>query len=252
MTDLPPPYEPPVHPPVPTPPPAAAPSPPVAPPPATSVERIRYAWQRRAESDYIFSFGTALGWTILTCGIYGIYIVYQLIRRDRDHNLRRVELLDAATTFAWEQAQSQRLDGELRPNFERIATQMQVLRNQTQQFRDPTIWAILAVLARGIVEIVAFILIDGDLMTHDRAEGAIEAELAAIYTRLGAPVDPPNPARMKQPHNYVGRIVATLLTCGLYSFWWEYDVMTDGNRHFYENWLWEDNLAAAVQQLAGV
>ena len=36
--------------------------------------------------------------------------------------------------------------------------------------------------------IIMFILLDGDLFTHDRAEGAIEHELSVIYTRLGAPV----------------------------------------------------------------
>ena len=34
--------------------------------------------------------------------------------------------------------------------------------------------------------------------------------------------------------------MATIFTCGIYGFWWEYDVMTDGNRHFRENWAWED------------
>ena len=61
---------------------------------------------------------------------------------------------------------------------------------------------------------------------------------------------PPDPTRLKAPHNYVGRVVATIFTCGLYAFWWEYDVMTEGNRHFTENWRWEDDLAQSVQQLA--
>jgi len=68
-------------------------------------------------------------------------------------------------------------------------------------------------------------------------------------TRLGAPVASPNPARLKAPHNYVGRIIATILTCGIYGLWWQYDLMTEGNRHFQENWAWEDGLAASVQRL---
>jgi hypothetical protein len=172
------------------------------------------------------------------------------MRRDRDHNLRRIELLDAATTVAWEAAQQQRLDGELRPNFERIATQLAVMRQQTTEFRDPTVWLILAIVIRGIAEIIAYILIDGDLVTHDYAEGAVESELSAIYERLGAPVPPPDPNRLKGKHNYVGRVIATLATCGIYQFWWMYDVMTETNRHYYENWRWEDALAPAVQQLA--
>src|SRR5512142_1632631 len=68
------------------------------PPQLPASERVRLAVQRRGESDYIFRYWSALGWTILTFGIYGLYVFYQLVRRMRDHNARRLELLDAATT----------------------------------------------------------------------------------------------------------------------------------------------------------
>ncbi|HEX5095975.1 MAG TPA: hypothetical protein VFX21_08180 [Acidimicrobiia bacterium] len=216
---------------------------------SSSSDRVRYAWQRRHESDYIFDFWTALGWTILTCGIYGLYIVYQLVRRSRDHLLRRIELLDAATAFAWEQAEARGLSEELRPGFERIAQNMQTMRRQTTEFREPVVWMILSLFASTIVYIVLFCLLDGDLVTHDHTEGAIEADLSEIYARLGAPVPPPNPGRLKGPHNYVGRIIATLATCGIYGLWWEYDIMVEGNRHFEEAWRWEDGLANSVQSL---
>jgi hypothetical protein len=217
--------------------------------PMPSADRIRSAWQRRHETDYIFNFWTALGWTVLTCGIYGLYVLYQLVRRSRDHNLRRIELLDAATTFAWERAQARGLNDELRPHFERISTQMVALRQQSTQFRDPIVFTILALIASGIMQIIAYVLLDGDLVTHDLAEGAIETELTTIYSRLDAPIAPPDPTRLKGRHNYVGRIFATLLTCGIYGLWWQYDVMVEGNRHFEHNWRWEDDLATSVQGL---
>jgi hypothetical protein len=210
---------------------------------------VRFAWQRRHESDYVFDFWTALGWTILTCGVYLIYVIYQLVRRSRDHNLRRIELLDAATTFAWERATARGLADELRPSFERIATNMATLRQQATQSRDPVLFMVIAIFATGITQIVAYILLDGDLVTHDFAEGAIETELSTIYGRLGASIAPPDPSRLKAKHNYAGRVVASLLTCGIYLFWWTYDVMVEGNRHFEHNWRWEDDLAASVQGL---
>jgi hypothetical protein len=212
-------------------------------------DRIRQAYQRRAESDYIFNFWTAFGWTLLTCGIYGLYVVYQLVRRARDHNARRLELLDAATSYAWEQAQSRGLAEELRPNFDRIGSHLAVLRQMTADFRDPVIWTVLAVVASGIVQIILYILLDQDLVKHDTNEGAVEAELATIYSRLGATVPQPDPSRVKAQHNYVSRIIVTLVTCGIYGLWWLYDVMTDWNKHFEINWAWEDGLANAVQAM---
>jgi hypothetical protein len=226
-------------------PPTAYPAPPTVP----SIERIRLAWQRRPETDYIAGFWSALGWTLLTCGFYGFYVFYQLMRRMRDHNQRRGELLDAATALAWEKAQEQGLDEELRPNFERIGAQMQVLAAMSRDFRDPWVWTALSLVGQGIVHLIAWVLLDGDLVKHDLAEGAVEAELSEIYGRLGAPVPPPDPGRIKGKHNYVARFIVLFVTIGIYGLWWQKNLMDEPNRHFQHNWAWEDGLAQAVQSL---
>jgi hypothetical protein len=202
---------------------------------------------RRAETDYLFDFWTAFGWILLTCGIYGIYVVYQLVRRSRDHNVRRLQLLEAANAVAWERAQQQGLAEELRPRFEQVAAALEPLRRLTTEFRDPTVWLILAIIANGIVQLIVLVLLDGDLVRHDRAERTVEAELGAIYERLGTPLAPPSPEPPHAEQSYPGRIVAALVTCGIYTFFWLYDEMEDGNRHFRANWVWEDSLANAIQ-----
>ena len=256
MTSEPPPTGPPYEP-TPSPPPATPvpyPLPPYAqpqyaPPPPSAADRLRFAWQQRPESDYYFDFWTAFGWTLLTCGFYMFYVTYQLVRRSRDHNLRRIALLEAATTVAWEKAQASGSAAELQPNFDRIAAELAVLQRQTTEFREPIVWTLISLVASTIVHVIIFILLDGDLYTHDRAEGAIEHELAHIYGRLGAPVAEPDPSRLKEKHQYVMRILATVATCGIYALWWLYDVMVEGNEHFSHNWHWEDSLVASAQQL---
>jgi len=217
----------------------------------TAADRVRVAWQRRYESDYVFHFWSALGWTVLTCGIYSYYVLYQLVRRSREHNMRRIALLDGAAAFAWEQATRQGTADELRPAFERISTNMATLRSQTTDFRDPSAWVVLGIVSSGIASVVAYCLLDGDLVTHDHAEGAVEAELSAIYARLGAATVAPDPTRLKGRHNYAGRVIATVATLGIYGLFWLYDVMHQGNEHFRHNWVWEDSLAESVQALAG-
>ena len=103
----------------------------------------------------------------------------------RDHNARRLELLDAATTVAWEQAGRQGLQQEMAPSFERAAGHLAVLRRMTSDFREPVIWLVLAIVARGIAEIVAFVLLDQDLVKHSQAEAGAGHELSVIYGRLG-------------------------------------------------------------------
>jgi len=218
------------------------------PPPLPPGERVYAAWQRRAETDYIFDYWTALGWTILTFGIYSFYVFYQLVRRMRDHNVRRVELLDAALTCAWEEAGRRGLQDELTPSFQRADAHMAVLRGMTSDFREPVVWVVLAVLARGIVEIIAFVLLDQDLVKHEGSEFGVEYELSLIFGRFGYNLPAGDHAGVKGKNNYVGRIIATIVSFGIYLFWWYYNQMNDPNRHFQSNWLQEDELVAAVQQ----
>jgi hypothetical protein len=190
-----------------------------------------------------------LGWTILTLGIFGFYVFYQLVRRMRDHNARRLELLDAAMAFGWEEAGRRGLEQELTPSFQRAAAHLAVLRRMTGDFRDPIIWVVLSVVASGIVHVIAFIFLDQDLVHHDRAEVGVEYELALIYGRLGHPLPYPDADRVKGPHNYVGRILAAIFSFGIYLLWWYHDMMEEPNRHFYTNWSQEDALAVAVQAM---
>jgi hypothetical protein len=132
-----------------------------------SSDRFRSAWQGRHSTDYIFEYWSALGWTILTFGIYGLYVFYQLMRRMRDHNRRRLELLDATLAFGWEVAGRQGLQQELTPAFQNGAAHLAELRAMTSDFRDPAIWLLISLFARGIAEPIAFIFLDQDLVRHD-------------------------------------------------------------------------------------
>ncbi|MGH9208325.1 MAG: hypothetical protein ACRD1G_17520, partial [Acidimicrobiales bacterium] len=164
------------------------------PPPLPPLVRLRTAYGQRAESDYIFNFWTALGWSVLTLGIFTFYVLYQLIRRMRDHNRRRLEVVDAARQVAWEAAGRRGLEEELRPAFERLAFHIETMRQMTAEFRDPVIWVVIAILVRGLVDLIAFILIDQDLVKQGQADHGAETELNTIYDRLGQPLVAPDPS----------------------------------------------------------
>ena len=212
---------------------------PVRPGPLTGMALAR---DQRAESDYVFDFWTAFGWTLLTFGVYTLYVVYQLVRRMRDHNRRRLAFLDAAYHDAWARSVAAGRDNEERPRFERIARELDVLRRLDAEFREPAIWLVLCLLANGIVQFVVLVLNDMDLIKHQAAEATIEHELGQL---LGLPL--PEPAPPKPQHNYVGRVIASIASCGIYMFWWLADVMREGNDHFRRDWAWEDTYLAAVR-----
>jgi hypothetical protein len=96
----------------------------------------------------------------------------------------------------------------------------------TGDFREPVIWLLLAIVARGIAEIITFILLDQDLIKHSQAEAAAGHELSAIYARLGQHLPAPDQDQVKRPDNYAGRILAAIFTFGIYIFWWFYNRWT--------------------------
>ena len=127
---------------------------------------------------------------------------------------------------------------------------MAVLRQMTQDFREPVIWVLLAIVARGVTEIVAFVLLDQDLIKHGQAEAGVEDELSVIYGRLGQQVPAPDQGRVKGPDNYLGRILAAIFSLGIYMFWWFYNQMEEPNKHFASNGGQEEELVNAVEAVS--
>ncbi len=208
--------------------------------------RLRAAVTHRQSSDYIFSFWTALGWTILTCGIFGYFVIYQLFKRSVEHNRRRIEVLDAAMALAWERAYTSGRAEELTPRFQYLGSQINEMRRVAGEFRDPALWTVISALTGGIGQIIGYVFLDQDLCTHERAERSAEEQLAAIFAALGSPVDLPAAPNPKEHHNVGGRVVALLASCGLYGLWWQYDLMEEGNANYRIDWAREDALLRAA------
>ena len=214
-------------------------------PAGTAEERIQRAVSERPSTDEVLRFWPALGWTVLTLGLYGFYVFYQLMRRARDHNRRRVRLLLAASELARQRAVARGTAETMNPAVEQVQTDVESLRAMDDGFRDPTIWLLVSLVGSGLVWLAEAILLDQDLIRYERHERAAEAQLTRLFAELG--ISLPAPATpVKQPHNYVGRIVAVICTLGLYSLWWVADLMREGNRHFHGDQAREDALAAAV------
>lgn len=206
----------------------------------------------RGRSDYLFDFWTALGWTVLTCGLYSFYVSYRLVERMREHNRRRLAFLEAANEAAWQRARDQGRQEELRPRFERVGADLQVMRQMTTDFRDPALWLVLVIVGSTVAMLVLYWLLDADLVKHSGAEGDAEVQLTELFEILGmsslgmAGVRLPGPPPPKAPHQYALRILVVFLTCGIYTYWWLYDLMKDANEHFRRDWAWEDSAVVAL------
>ena len=153
--------------------------------------------------------------------------------------------------MAWEQAGRQGLQQELAPSFQRAAGQLAVLRQMTTDFREPVIWVVLAIVARGVAEIVAFVLLatrTSSSTTEPRSAPSLSCLL--IYGRLGQHVRSPDQDRVKgQTTMWAGSrppSSRSASTC----IWWYNNQIQVPNQHFAGNWAQEDELARAVEAIS--
>jgi len=222
--------------------------------PATGdvADQLRRSWQLRPRTDYVFSFRTALAWMVVTLGFYWYYTLFQMMRRIGAHNARRHDLLEAAATMTWHSADAAGRSDELRPEFEQIGADLARMRQVATNFRDPFIWLVLSLLTFGIAGLVAYVLMDGDLVAHEEAEAAVETGITAVMERLEIDADTASESAtpaIRARHRYAARFVVLVLTLGVYGLWWTRDMMVDGNIHFARNSQSEDAMVAALREL---
>ncbi len=211
----------------------------------SAAERLRQAVNDRPATDYTFHFWPALGWTVLTFGVYSFYVFYQLMRRSRDHNRRRVALLAAVQDLAAERAAEQGKTEALRSELDRVDADVQQLRAMDNDYRDPSLWLLACVFVNGLAWLAGAVLLDQDRIRHERYERAAAAALTRVFAELGVTLPAPVPAD-KRSHNYVGRLIAVVCSFGLYSLWWVADVMREGNVNFEQDYAWENALATSA------
>lgn len=218
----------------------------------TPAEQILQAVRERSWTDYRFHFWTAFGWTVLTFGLYWFYVFYQLIRRSRDHNRRRATLLMAAHDLAQSRAAEQGGAEALRPALDAVRGDVEAMgAKDGDLLRDPALWLVAGIVGSGLVWLAGALLLDQDLVRHQRHERTAEAGLTSVFAQFGTALPAPVPAT-KQPHNYVGRLLAVVFSLGLYSLWWVADVMQEGNADFEQSSAWEDALAQSVASPAAL
>jgi hypothetical protein len=71
-----------------------------------------------------------------------------------------------------------------------------------------------------------------------------------IYGRLGQHVPSPDQDQVKEPDNYVGRILAAIFSPRHLHVLWFYNQMDEPNKHFTSNWAQEDHLVSAVDAIS--
>lgn len=208
------------------------------------IRNLYYYIQQRVTADWMTDPGMAVLLTLVTCGIYGLYIFYKLMERRDLHLARMYGVAGTSIALLREKAAAAgKLDliGQELSGLEMVQMEMY---GQSRE-RGAALWLVLGILT-GIATYVGYYFIMDDLTKHDTYEAHYFTLMSAALAKLGLSSRPSQAVRTIPERNFVTFILLTLVTCGIYYFYWLYVLVQDGNNHITAQVQWEDFIYTAL------
>ncbi|MCE4614606.1 MAG: DUF4234 domain-containing protein [Desulfurococcales archaeon] len=114
--------------------------------------------------------------------------------------------------------------------------------------RSPVLWTVLSVITGGLLALYVLHFLNKDFYHHDQREFYIWEDLGKAMEKLGQPLSTRTFFRIPD-RNTVIYIVLTLVTAGLFGFYWVYVTTVDPNEHFKQHRLLEGELLDKIEKL---
>lgn len=208
------------------------------------VQNLYYYIQQRVTTDWITDPGMAVLLTVVTCGIYGLYIFYKLFERRDLHFARIANTVNTSVALLSEKAAR---EGKTELIAQELAQLGMVQREIYEQSRErgAALWLILAIVT-GICTFIGYYLIMDDFSRHDVLEAQYFTLMSAAMTKLGMSSQSSMAAPTIPERSFAMFIVLTIFTCGIYGFYWLYVLVNDGNYHLEAQVQWEDYIYSAL------
>jgi uncharacterized membrane protein YidH (DUF202 family) len=208
------------------------------------VQNLYYYIQQRVTTDWTTDPATAIILSIVTCGIYGLYIFYKLMERRDQHLARMANVVNTSMALSKEKAAG---TGKAELVSQEMAQLDMVQREMYEQSRErgAVLWLVLGILT-GICTLIGYYFIMEDLARHDQLEAQYFTLMSGVLTKLGLSAQQSQAAPTIPERNFVTFLLLTIVTCGIYGFYWMYVIILDGNNHVEAQVQWEDYIYSAL------
>lgn len=206
--------------------------------------QLEYYVAERTRTDYITDPGIAILLSIITCGIYGLYIIYKLVQRRDEHFRRMAGVVDAsiAQLRAKAQGREDAIAGEL-SQLEQIRLQMATMSAE----RGAAIWLVICIFTSLVGYAILYYLLMKDYVEHDAVEAQFFTVMSSALAKLGLAGQASQAVPNVPQREFVTYLILTIVTCGIYGFYWMYVMIKDFNEHFMAQVSWEDFILAALR-----
>jgi len=208
------------------------------------VQNLYYFIQQRVTTDWITDPGMAILLTIITCGIYGIYIFYKLMERRDGHLARMANTVNTSVALLQEKAARQGKMELIGGELSQIGMIQNEMYEQSRE-RGAALWLVLAILT-GVATLIGYYFIMDDMARHDQLEAGYFTLMSSALTKMGLAAQASQAAPTMPERNFVVYLLLSFLTCGIFSFYWIYALIKDGNDHVEAQVQWEDFIYSAL------
>lgn len=208
------------------------------------VQNLYYYVQQRVTSDWITDPGMAVLLTLVTCGIYGLYIFYKLMERRDRHLARMANMVNTSAALLREKADAAGKTGLITDELARLEMIQREMYEQSRE-RGAALWLAIGIIT-GIGVWIGYYLIMDDLSRHDQLEAQYFTLMSSALSKMGLSTEAAGAAPTIPERNFVAYLLLSLVTCGIFYFYWIYVLVDDGNTHVEAQVQWEDYIYSAL------
>ncbi len=198
----------------------------------------------RSKSDRrLYFLKDAILLPLITIGIWGIVVLYRLISR-RDEHLRRENAMNLNLLQAVkERVQAKGIDPHSLPE---VAALESAVRQKAEQegAKGAALWLILS-LVTGIAGLYVWYFLTVDFYWHEQRQVDVVNKANQVLQRVGAPTFIQYSPVLPERHYWLN-LLASVMTIGIWGIFWYYRILSDPNRHFENQWAFEDRLPSAI------
>jgi len=207
-------------------------------------QNLYYYIQERITSDWTADAGMAVLLSIVTCGIYGLYVFYKLMER-RDRHLARVaNMINTSAVLLNEKAAASGKAEAIASDLPQLEMLQRQIYDQSRE-RGAVLWLILGIFT-GIAIWIGYYFIMDDMAKHDQLEAQYFTLMSTMLAKAGLSAQPSTAVPNIPDRNFAVYLILSIFTCGIFGFYWLYALVDDGNRHVEAQVQWEDFIYSAL------
>jgi Domain of unknown function (DUF4234) len=205
--------------------------------------QLDYYVGQRVNTDFITDPGMAVLLSIITCGIYFLYLIYKLVQRRDEHFKRMAGVADAAIAQLRVKAQGREnlIAPELQ-QLEQCRMQMQTMAAE----RGAAIWLLICIFT-GVGQFILWYLLMQDYEQHEAVEFQFFTLMSSALSKLGLAGEAGQAVPVMPHREFVTYLLLSIVTCCIYLYYWLYVMVKDFNEHMTAQVGWEDFLVTALR-----